>query len=79
MSSTNSDWDIFQNLIYNYIKLKKRRFIDERLKFRKTLTTSIIFVSTSRHKRLKAFESILRNDVNNEENVKNNENDLNNT
>lgn len=30
--STNSNWDIFQNLVYNYIKLKKRRLVDKYLK-----------------------------------------------
>ena len=42
------------------------------------LTTSTIFVFTLQYKELEIFESILRNNINNKEDIKNNKNSLNN-
>jgi len=76
---TNNNRNTFYNQIFYYIQLKERRYINKHFRFRKILTTSTIFVFTLQLKRLEIFKLILRDNINNEEDVKNNKNNLNNT
>jgi len=71
-----------KNALYNrkpyYTQFKEKRYINKHLRFRKILTISTISIFTLQFKKLKAFKSILRDNINNKEDVKNNKNNLNN-